>query len=259
MSALLISCGGKNEKKDGSTEIATSESDCSIDQLNFSANIIDIIDEDDEFITKDIKKNDEKDLFTGVGVEKDQNDSIITKIEVKNGWLMRYIHRIKKDNKYITILDYTFDNGRIQDGFKMFTNNQLNGTRTTSTGAGLTGVSVPGYDFINQLIRYKNGKSKPEWEVSLFPNHKANLNPVYDEGGTRISSEEIIGLGLSYTNTLNLKQTLTGFTKINEEDDCIWKFDNMSTYIFVDGNNQTIENTLKNLKKEVKGFDYWEE
>jgi len=36
-----------------------------------------------------------KGLFTGLAVEKDQNDSIIRKVEIKNGWLIKDVKRIK--------------------------------------------------------------------------------------------------------------------------------------------------------------------
>ena len=250
MSILLISCGGKNEKKDGSSaELASSDSDVPLDQLDISADF-----KYNQYTTKDIKRNDEKENFTGVGVEKDQNDSILNRAEIKNGWLTKYTHRIKKGDRYITISDFTFDNGELKDGFRYKTNDELQSKKH----------NVEGYDFIQQFVKYKNGNENIEWEISLYPNDIVYLNAVWDEdlgkeaGGYIVSSDEVMGLHLKYPNTLKLKEALSGFQKLTEKDYIKSTGDPDNDYLYIDADNQVISSTLKNLKKEVKGFEYWE-
>lgn len=80
---VLISCGGKNsdskEGKEVEVKVATI-TDCLITELD---GIIE---------GKNIAKKGTKDLYTGLAVEKDQNDSIIRKVEIKNGWLIKDVN-----------------------------------------------------------------------------------------------------------------------------------------------------------------------
>ena len=260
MSILLISCGGKNENKEGNTtEITSSESDVPLDQLkseHCTSNLTDYIytggENHDRDFFMDIKRKGDKENFTGIGVEKDQNDSIINRAEIKNGWLVRYIHRIKKGKKYITISDLTYDDGKINDGSLFKVNDEK----------GFEASRIEGISYISSLSKYKNGKENIEWEMTIYPKLKIYLNAVWDEeGGRIISCDEVIALHLYYSKSINLNKTLSGFKPLTEKDVSDYAKANTekNNFYYVDANQQTILNTLKNLKNEVKGFDYWEE
>ena len=192
---------------------------------------------------KDIKRKDEKDNFTGIGVEKDQNDSILNRAEIKNGWLVRYTHRIKAKDRYITIYDLTYDGGKIKDGFVNKYNNKI-------------GMSP--YSCVEEQLIYKNGNQEITNTIKLFIQN-VWLNVEYDEGGTIIGGEKVTGLTIIYPNTLKLNKSLTGYRKLTKDDFSEGNYDDdKSNYIYIDADNQIILNTLKNLKNEVKGFDYYE-
>ena len=104
---VLISCGGKNSEKKG-TEIEAKEasaSDCLIKDLDGLKS------------GKNIVKKGSKDLFSGVAVEKDQFDSIITKVEIKNGWRIKEITRKRINEKYILDSEFNYENGEVKDKF----------------------------------------------------------------------------------------------------------------------------------------------
>ena len=124
---VLISCGGKNsESKEGKegkeveVKIATI-TDCLITELNG----IDA--------KKNITKKGTKDLYTGLAVEKDQNDSIIRKVEIKNGWLIKDANLKKIQNKYIITKEFNYENGEItDDNFELSFSNGLEETKILS-------------------------------------------------------------------------------------------------------------------------------
>ena len=255
MSILLISCGGKNEKKEGSSdEITSSESDCTIDQLDLNFEIDDYSHIDDYFYTKkDIKKNGEKDNFTGVAIEKDQNDSILNRVEVKNGWLLRYTHRIKIDNRYITISDYSFDNGEIKEGYKRVIEKKHD----------------PKIEYIGKLRLYKNGKASSDWEIRIRTNEEIIINGKYDDNLNWIGDNII---------ALTIKNLCPGGSRKNEKD--VLKLKCLSNLEKSQGNEKSglltdeqyeyeavkyyenpddkvIIKTLDDMKKELPKFDYW--
>ena len=243
MSVLLISCGGKNEKKDGgATEITSSDSDVPLDQLNINAGF-----EFNDYTFKDIKRNDEKVNFTGVGVEKDQNDSILNRVEVKNGWLLRYTHRIKVTDKYITISDLTFDNSKVKEGFK-YTISKVYPYSSTN-----------GWEILSSLTKYKNGVEKDEWNISIGAHGSAYVNVVKNEIGETASSDQLLGTTLKFQN-VKLVKTLVGsmdLTKEGEGQGYVFLCKKQEAFCEDDGEAPMIEKILKNLKIEVKGFDYW--
>lgn len=107
---VLISCGGKNsESKDG-TKVELKEAtttDCLITDL------------DGLDAKKNIAKKGAKDLYTGLAVEKDQNDSIIRKVEIKNGWLIKDVKLKKINDKYIATSEFIYENGEITNKFEL--------------------------------------------------------------------------------------------------------------------------------------------
>lgn len=121
---VLISCGGKNsdskEGKEVEVKVATI-TDCLITELD---GIIE---------GKNIAKKGTKDLYTGLAVEKDQNDSIIRKVEIKNGWLIKDVNLKKIQNKYIITKEFNYENGEItDDNFELSFSNGLEETKILS-------------------------------------------------------------------------------------------------------------------------------
>ncbi|MFZ4679028.1 MAG: hypothetical protein ACOYLP_02560 [Flavobacterium sp.] len=249
MCVLLISCGGKTEKKDGSTaEITTSESDVPLNELNIRADF-----EYDSYTTQNIKRNDEKENFTGLGVEKDQNDSILNIAEVKNGWLIRYTHRIKADNRYITISDFTFDNGEIKDGFKKEINDKYD----------------PKICYVQSVKSYKNGKNQEDLAIKIRTEEKIVINGRYDENanwiGENISSMTVKNFCTGSNrekqiDVLKLKCLSNfkkdyGSEKSGFESDSEYEYNAIKYYENAD--EKIIFKTLDDMKKELPKFDYW--
>jgi hypothetical protein len=253
MSILLISCGGKNEKKEGSSdEITSSESDCTIDQLDLNFEIDDYSDIDDYFYTiKDIKKNGEKDNFTGVAIEKDQNDSILNRVEVKNGWLLRYTHRIKIDNRYITISDYSFDNGEIKEGYKRVIEKEHD----------------PKIEYISKLHIYKNGKDSYDWQIGIRTDEKIIVNGRTNEDlnwvGDYILAFTIRNMCLVRKNEIDVLKLkcLSNLEKSKLGEKSGLETDEEYEYGFVkyyeNPDDKFIFKTLDDMKKELPKFDYW--
>lgn len=255
MSVLLISCGGKNDKKDdGKDEITTSESDCNLSELNLNIDIDDYSDTPDYFYTtKDIKKNTEKENFTGIAIEKDQNDSILNRAEIKNGWLIRYTHRKKVDNRYITISDYTLDNGLVTEGYKKVIENEYD----------------PKIEYVEKVCKYKNEKSSKDWEIRIRTNEKMTINGRVDENGNWVG-EYITAMNVknlcpgskreNRLDILNLK-CISNFKKDYEgeksgfQSDSDYEYDAIKYYENAD--EKIIFKTLDDMKKELPKFDYW--
>ena len=256
MSILLISCGGKNEKKEGDTaEITSSESDCTIDKLELNFDTNDYSDINDYFYTKkDIKKIGEKDNFTGVAIEKDQNDSLLNRVEVKNGWLLRYTHRIKIDNRYITISDYSFDNGEVKEGYKKVINEK----------------SDPKIQYIEKLVKYKNGKNSYNWQIRIRTNEEITLNSTWNEDTGNYVGDNILALTIKNLcpggsrkdeiDVLKLK-CLSNLKKSQGNDKSSLQTDEQYEYeavkYYENADEKIIFKTLDDMKKELPKFDYW--
>ena len=107
---VFISCGGKNSESKEGKEAEVKEAtttDCLISEL-------DGID-----TKKNITKKGSKDLYTGLAVEKDQNDSIIRKVEIKNGWLIKDINLKKINDKYAAVSEFNYENAAITNKFEL--------------------------------------------------------------------------------------------------------------------------------------------
>ena len=109
ISVVMISCGGKSNKEKveetDTKEVKVTDCICSeISGLDTG---------------KGITKIGSKDLYTGSCLEKDQNDSIVRKVEIKNGWLIREILREKIQKDYVTTKDFQLENGKIMNGFEI--------------------------------------------------------------------------------------------------------------------------------------------
>ncbi len=110
LSIVFISCGGKTTEKKEGTEAEVKEAtttDCLISEL------------DGIEAKKNIAKKGTKDLYTGLAVEKDQNDSIIRKVEIKNGWLIKDINLKKINDKYASVSEFNYENAAITNKFEL--------------------------------------------------------------------------------------------------------------------------------------------
>jgi hypothetical protein len=177
MGILLISCGGKNAKDNSSSDInETTDNDCACNELN-----LDTVDSDGKKTTnwKDIKKNGSNELFTGFCFEKDQNDSIINKIEIKNGWVVRKIWREKINDKYIVTADYSYENSKVLNSWEIYIDK------------GDVSDTFPGYYYIRKFEETKNGKPYNNWEISASSDGIYKISTVLRvKNGVNISDSE---------------------------------------------------------------------
>jgi hypothetical protein len=134
LSVVLISC----KEKDAS--------DCDCSELNGLESIA------GRGGLSGITKNGE--VFTGICAKKDQNDSIIEKSFIKNGWLIQQILRLKGNNKYYTGTDIKYENGNRKDGFKISMTDNDNIKYTTWADLYKNGV-VSGWNF--ELYKHDDG------------------------------------------------------------------------------------------------------
>jgi hypothetical protein len=114
-SVVLVSCGGKSsDKKEVIEDAKVVATDCGCEEL-----ILTETDKDGNISEKlkGITKKGSKELFTGSCAEKDQNDSIVRKIDVKKGWLTKELSKEKNGNEYITIKDMSYENAEMKDGW----------------------------------------------------------------------------------------------------------------------------------------------
>lgn len=159
-SAIFLSCG----KKEGNNDVTETEAakevvkDCGCNELELTET-----DEDgnvsDKF--KSITKKGSKELFTGSCVEKDQNDSIIRKIDVKNGWLIKQVLKEKTGNTYITTMDMNYENQLFFNGWYLEIEDVLSGSNEK---------------YVSEFNEYKNGKSFNSWGAVI--EHKINIISV---------------------------------------------------------------------------------
>jgi hypothetical protein len=155
LSSIFFSCGNKEGKNDTNEDVALKElaKACSCNELVLTEKEKDE-DEDGNIslLGKNITKKGSKELFTGICVEKDQNDSIVKKLDVKNGWLIKEISKVKIANKYITTIDMTYDNAEPSDGYTLIYKNS------------------PKYYYTANCEEFKNGILYNYWSLSILDN-----------------------------------------------------------------------------------------
>lgn len=110
---ILISCGGKNSGKNNGQESEFDESDSC---LIFELEGMDTIDAGG---VKNIMKKGTKELYSGIAIEKDQNDSIIKQLEIKNGWVIHNIEKEKIKDEYFTVFNKKYENGVPVSGYSI--------------------------------------------------------------------------------------------------------------------------------------------
>jgi hypothetical protein len=152
LSSIFLSCGNKEGKNDTNEAVALKEvaKDCGCNELVLTEKDKD---ENVYLLGKNITKKGSKELFTGNCVEIDQNDSIVQKLDIRNGWLIKKVIKEKVGNIYVTMEDMNFENEVSYNGwrreFDFITYNKDE-------------------KFICEYVEYKNGKAFNHWKVNIF-------------------------------------------------------------------------------------------
>jgi len=208
---VLISCGGKNSENKETNIAEVKEAiikECLISELDHLHD------------KKNITKVGSKELFTGIAVEKDQSDSIITQIEVKKGWWVRKIVREKVNGKYFNISDYNYENTEISSGYELKISDE--------------DTFLKGFRHIEEYKEYKNAKEYNSWECSINPEiNQINYYCFYKEG-------------------VYVKNQPSGCMKDYYDE-------YYSRYMTNGESNEEYNRLLECLKKELPRFDYWTE
>lgn len=237
---IVICCGGKNERSESkskeeekiSTEVLV-KNDCQCSDLNLENNLLNGIPRK----LKDIRKKSTNELYSGICLEKDQYDSIVRKVEVKNGWVNREILRkkIEKSKSYITLSDFTFENATKNTGWNIDVG-QLNEKDE----------SVSCY-YVSKYEEMKNGKIINSWVIDLKNfDFDYNVNDVI-YGIYSIKFEPFRKDGVDDKNWKPNCMSIAESDRPNYGGPWIMK--NISK-------NQYLQ-TLEGLKKEVTHYNYW--
>lgn len=232
---MLISCGKKNKEVEG-TSSENNSSDCNCSDLNIVT-----LNADGEKIVnwKDIKKNGSNELYTGSCIEKDQYDSIVKKIEIKNGWVIRKVLREKVNDLYITTFDYTYENAKEKDGWDITID------RPEDDNLNL----FPNYYHVKFMTEMKNGKVINKWYLYLENNEKNSISLHY---------YFIDGKEIKTYNELEIPPLKCLSNAVLEE----WwdedrQFQYVNTCALNDISPDDFFKTITSLKTELKHFDYW--
>lgn len=230
--SLLISCNGKKETTESTSEFLN-ESDCNCAELQLKQ-----VNENGEEVEvwKDVKKDGS--LYTGNCTERDQNDTIIRKLEIKNGWVVR---EVKKENVidkvYIVTNDIEYNQLQKNKGFKI----------------GLS-LLIPGdkYRYISNYEDYKNGNLFDKWAVGAtndFGTNRISMSRYYEKGKKLnwFAEQDTLG-GHSSKGKIKCIENPELMKGSNNEME--WVKNNMSADEFI--------KSLKCMKSELPPFNYWE-
>jgi hypothetical protein len=218
LSSIFFSCGNKEGKSDTNEDVALKElaKACSCNELVLTEKEKDE-DGNISLLGKNITKKGSKELFTGICVEKDQNDSIVKKLDVKNGWLIKEISKVKIANKYITTIDMTYDNAEPNDGYNLIYDNS------------------PKVYYTTNCEEFKNGILYNKWSLSIMD----------DDDNLFFESELING---ENPENEGKPKWMTDF------DDMISPYGWMLRY---PNSVEKCFQALKTIKTETPHFDYW--
>ncbi|TAF09083.1 MAG: hypothetical protein EAZ75_08980 [Flavobacteriia bacterium] len=223
MGTLLISCGGKTKGNETSAEgDALTESDCQCADLNL---VTKDADGKDVYNFKDIKKNGSNELFIGTCIEKDQNDSIIKTVEIKNGFVIRQILREKVGKIYATNYDMTYENLEKANGFSIVISEEDNIAGSNIKYVGLVEETKNGREFIKYDVNLQN--SFNEIRISYSPEYVNGKRwSKYEEN---VPPKSMVNANLDYDGS----------------------------YVMQDISPEQFYKTLEDMKKEFKHFNYW--
>lgn len=230
--ALLLSCNGKKETTESTSEFLN-ESDCNCAELQLKR-----LNENGEEVEvwKDVKKD--GNLYTGNCTEKDQNDTIVRKLEIKNGWVVR---EVKKENVIDKIYIVTND----------MEYNQLQKSKGFTIGLSLL---VPGdkYRYISNYEDYKNNNLFEKWAIGAsndFGTNRISVSRYYEKGKPLnwFAEEDTLG---GHSSKGKIKCLGNPELMKGSNNEMEWVKNNMSAEEFI--------NSLKCMKEEMSPFNYWE-
>lgn len=230
----LSSCGGKNDEKKETENETTIEKPQEPQTETCGCNELKLLNH-----LKNVTKKDSDELYNGNCIDKDQNDSIIRKVEIKNGFVIRDIGRFKVvKNQYITLFDKEYQNAELINGY----------TNTLREDQDIIYVSS-----------YEETKNKQQVSNGVFINYSDSVEKTtgLDEYGQDITETSngmsVRFYGMDSKGVKDVTEDPTGclnnFEKFN---------DGITTY-FIDTTPTKSErnNLLKCLKNKFPHFNYW--
>jgi len=158
LSVIVFSCGKKEGNKEAAKDTAAKKeivNECGCNELTLTDDYVRVEDEGIYFgYLKGIKKEGSKELFTGTCTEKDQNDSIIEKVDVKNGWLIKKVLKEKIGKIYVTTMSVNFENEKPSNGWYM----------------NIKEIYGSNEKYVSEYQDYKNGKTLNFWRATIDHN-----------------------------------------------------------------------------------------
>jgi hypothetical protein len=174
--------------------------------------------------------------FTGICVEKDQNDSILKQFEFKNGWTVRKLIREKMGSKYATLLDMAYDNLKPVSGYA---------------------INIEPDDdiqYIRELIVIKDGIKDNKESYEFFIQKSAVIGTnERDNGDSDYIYDTIDGLRILFTENIESKidSCLKGLKKGTNHGK------GGAEYYLGDATSQQRDSLLDCVKSNLNKFDYW--
>lgn len=226
-SLIIASCTDKKSNEQTET-LSESTSDCNCSELNLmQTNAF-----GEHFENwKNVKKGGE--LYTGDCIEKDENDTIIRKLEFKNGWVVRELRKENVfDDIYTIIKDMRYKQLQKDKGFSMGLSLFMAGDK---------------FRHILSYEEYKNGNLYDKWSVGA--SGKSISVSRYAIKGDIINwwSEQD---SISGTNTRSKLKCLKDAELFKGlENEMEWTENNIQDGEFYQ--------KLNCLKDELKPFNYW--
>lgn len=231
---FIASCN--NKKEDGKPEQLTeNSSDCNCSELNLADAKIKSSTLDDgssDEVWKDVLKDGNP--YSGVCIEKDQNDSIVKSIEFKNGWTVHKIVREKVRASYITLSDMIYDNLNERNGFRILIESDEN------------------LKYVRQLDVIKNGNLDTEssYKIWIKDNDVIPINKRWDDFTEMFIWDK--ANGLSIRSTFNLGTCIKDLKYANNEESA----DDEKIYYIENPTPQQKEALFECLKKQLPKFNY---
>lgn len=205
---LSISCGQNVKEKIKQEEESENNSACQIADLR---NVKD---------WKNIHLKGVSELYSGTAIEKDQFDTIIRKINIKNGWITKQIWKDKINNEYVITANYEYENARYTNGFEILLFNDDE------------------FKYVSSMIEKKNGKIFNKWKIDLTNSRQCNISTISEfKNGKSIFSDS---------------SQVAPKCMPNANFDYYY-----GSYNLKDISPELFNKTLDDLKKEFPGFRYW--